>query len=167
MTDSIFHKLVTKENSYTQLLCNMMKRDEGVRRTLLTLLAGGRTRSLHAAINFCIRLRNAIYLPPRPALYAALYPKSARTSATHVQKHWHAVVNRKSQQRVSCVSIVFQFIVNGCNGPIVQHLNDVWNHLIDVFLADRRRRGKAHRTVLVEIDAEAETVGEARKKHNS
>ena len=40
MPESIFHKLVTKENSYTQLLCNMMRRDEGVRRTLLHLFAG-------------------------------------------------------------------------------------------------------------------------------
>jgi hypothetical protein len=40
VTVSIFHKLVTKENSYTQLLCNMMRRDESFFRTLLTLFAG-------------------------------------------------------------------------------------------------------------------------------
>src|ERR1017187_3060098 len=40
MTESIFHKVVRNENSYTQLLCNMMRRDEGFCRRLLTLFAG-------------------------------------------------------------------------------------------------------------------------------
>jgi TDG/mug DNA glycosylase family protein len=44
ITESIFHKLVAKENSYTQLLCNLMKRDEGFCRTLLTLFAGENPR---------------------------------------------------------------------------------------------------------------------------
>lgn len=45
MPESIFHKLVMKENSYTQLLCNLMKRDEVFCRTLLTLFAGENPRT--------------------------------------------------------------------------------------------------------------------------
>jgi hypoxanthine-DNA glycosylase len=44
MHESIFHKVVRNENSYTQLLCNMMKRDQVFCRTLLTLFAGENPR---------------------------------------------------------------------------------------------------------------------------
>jgi hypothetical protein len=38
MNDSIFHRLVTKENSYSQLLCNLMNKDDQFRERILALL---------------------------------------------------------------------------------------------------------------------------------
>jgi hypothetical protein len=38
MTESIFHKIVTNENSFTQLLCNLMKRDDAFSGAVLALL---------------------------------------------------------------------------------------------------------------------------------
>jgi hypothetical protein len=37
--ESIFHKLIKSENSYSQLLCNMMKRDRGLRDAFLGLVS--------------------------------------------------------------------------------------------------------------------------------
>jgi hypothetical protein len=44
--ESIFHKLIKNENSYTQLLCNVLKRDEAFRGKFLTLMGVGRPESV-------------------------------------------------------------------------------------------------------------------------